>query len=111
MILPDNIWPILLLLKNKGSFLIHYNREYLPWFFVENDEAFTGYPLAKEIAENLREQNIICPVVSELEYKVQYALGTMNGRIYELNPEVNINKLLLIYGDTRTIRFSWEKFK
>lgn len=92
-----NIQTVVHLLScNKESFLVYYNREDYPWVFVENPKACVAHLIIdKNIGEDLVNKNIIIPLIKDDEFKIHFVLGTIDGRVYKLNPEINIEKLTL----------------
>lgn len=95
MLITDNWrWIIYSLSRNSESFVVHYNRKEYPWIFVESPKATIGQPVINDIGKRLLDQKVLIPIVEDEEYKIQYAIGTMDCRIYKLSLNVDIEKLL-----------------
>jgi len=96
MILVSNLCNIVQRLKKyPGSFLVHYSRKDYPWVFVENTDNILSESILKEIGEKLVEKKIIVPILDGEEYKIQFALGVVSGRVYKVNPEISLDSVLL----------------
>jgi len=52
---------------------------------LHNDETITlGYTISPNFIEELKKLNKIIPELSDVEYRIQYALGTVKGRYYKI---------------------------
>jgi len=94
LITDDWRWLISSLNGNSNSFVVYYSRDNYPWIFVENSKSLFGQLILKEVGENLRKQNVLMPVINDEEYKIQFAIGTADCRIYKLNSNIDVDKLL-----------------
>jgi hypothetical protein len=73
------------------SYIIEYDRSNFKWIFVSDPNSIYGQPISYDICEQLIKRAVIKPYLTEDEFKVQIALGTIDGRIYKFNSEANIN--------------------
>lgn len=87
--LPENYREVLIrLLTHHGSFIVQYpeprpNNAHR-WFFVMSPESKQSQTISDEVGKYLVEAGWIDPELSDEEYKIQIALGSINCRVYKV---------------------------
>jgi len=78
-----------ILLSHVGSFIVQYP---IPrpnnagrWFLVTYPKSKWSTPISDEAGEWLIQNGYILSVLSDEEYKIQIALGSIDCRVYKLN--------------------------
>lgn len=77
------------LLLYPDSFIVQYpeprpNNAHR-WFFVEHLKSKSSWAIPNEICAYLIEMDQIVPELSDDEYRIQMALGSMDCRVYNIN--------------------------
>lgn len=76
-------------IRNKFSYYIFYYPKFKEYYFFYISDfkgwSDTSYLLTNKIAKKLIKDKIITPEISEEEFKIQYALGTMLLQKYKID--------------------------
>lgn len=91
MYLPENYREVLIrLLTHRGSFIVQYpeprpNNAHR-WFFVMTPESKQSQPISADAGKYLVDSGWVAPELSDNEYQVQIALGSIDCRVYKIAP-------------------------
>ena len=89
--LPENCRRVLIrLLSHSNSFIVQYpeprpNNAHR-WFFVIDSKSKQSHIISDEIGKYLVNAGWIDPELSDEEYRVQIALGSIDYRVYKIAP-------------------------
>ena len=76
------------MLLHTDSFIIQYPEprphNMCKWFLVSGPESRWSSTIADEVGELLLKKGYIIPELSDKEYKIQIALGSIDCRVYKL---------------------------
>jgi len=78
------------LLSHCNSFIVQYPEprpNNMPrWFFVESPESELSQVIPDKIGKYLVDEGRVYPELSDEEYQIQLALGSINYRVYKIGP-------------------------
>ena len=89
--LPKNYRAVLMsLLQRRNSFIIQYpeprpNNAH-KWFFVEGPKSKQSQAISEDIGKYLVVSGWVEPELSDKEYQIQIALGSIDCRVYRIAP-------------------------
>ena len=89
--LPENYrWVLIRLLTHCDSFIVQYpeprpNNAHR-WFFVMNSNSKQSQTISNEVGKYLVEAGWVDPELSDKEYQIQIALGSIDCRVYRIAP-------------------------
>ncbi len=75
-----------MLSDNPQGFFVRYSRDRIArgrrWFFVPSKESKKSLTVDSTICEELRDSEVIKPVIADMEYQIQHALGVQPYRVF-----------------------------
>ena len=89
--LPENYREVLIrLLTHRNSFIVQYpeprpNNAHR-WFFVMSPESKQSQTISDEVGKYLVDSGWVDPELSDEEYQIQIALGSIDCRVYRIAP-------------------------